>query len=112
MPEAGSPLTPRVRCLVARTSVLSFSYTLVQEIQPGQKHQQVEEKVNQAKAYAVDSKSSPFKPTSIARREPTERDVQIEILFCGICHSDLHTARDEWNEVMPMTPPQFLYQCS
>ena len=68
-------------------------------------HPQVEEKVNQAKAYAVDSKSSPFEPTSIARREPTERDVQIEILFCGICHSDLHTARDEWNEVMPTVYP-------
>jgi uncharacterized zinc-type alcohol dehydrogenase-like protein len=39
------------------------------------------------------------------RRDPTDRDVQIEILFCGICHSDLHTARDEWHSVMPTAYP-------
>ena len=47
-------------------------------------------------------------PTTIARRDPTERDVQIEILFCGICHSDLHQVRNEWSEFMatnyPMSP--------
>jgi len=36
----------------------------------------------------------------MVRREPTERDVQIEILFCGICHSDLHSVRNEWSELM------------
>ena len=59
----------------------------------------------QAKAYASAGASSPLAPTTIARREPTERDVQIEILFCGICHSDLHTVRDEWNAVMPTIYP-------
>lgn len=59
----------------------------------------------QAKAYAVESATSPFKPTSIARRELTDRDVQIEILYCGICHSDLHQARDEWNHAMPTVYP-------
>ena len=42
-----------------------------------------------AKAYFVASATSPFASSTIARRDPTEHDVQIEILFCGICHSDL-----------------------
>ncbi len=57
------------------------------------------------KAYAAASKTSPLASSSIPRREPTERDVQIEILFCGICHSDLHYVRDEWHEVMPAVYP-------
>ena len=59
----------------------------------------------QAKAYSVASATSPFASATIQRREATERDVQIEILFCGICHSDLHTARDEWSSIMPTTYP-------
>ena len=51
-----------------------------------------------AKAYSAASATSPLASTTIPRRDPTERDVQIEILFCGICHSDLHQARDEWHE--------------
>ena len=58
-----------------------------------------------AKAYSVASATSPFVSTTIARRDPTETDVQIEILFCGICHSDLHTARNEWGSVMPTVYP-------
>jgi uncharacterized zinc-type alcohol dehydrogenase-like protein len=58
-----------------------------------------------AKAYAASSAKSPLASTTIQRREPTDRDVQIEILFCGICHSDLHTARDEWHDVMPTVYP-------
>ena len=58
-----------------------------------------------AKAYSVSSATSPFSSTTIERREPTEHDVQIEILFCGICHSDLHQARNEWSEVMPTVYP-------
>ena len=58
-----------------------------------------------AKAYAVASATSPFVSTSIVRRDPTETDIQIEILFCGICHSDLHTARNEWASVMPTVYP-------
>ncbi len=58
-----------------------------------------------AKAYSVSSATSPFTSTTITRRDPTENDVQIEILFCGICHSDLHQARDEWREVMPTVYP-------
>src|ERR1700741_2178670 len=58
-----------------------------------------------AKAYSVSSATSPFTSTTIARREPAEHDVQIEILFCGICHSDLHQVRNEWKEVMPTVYP-------
>jgi uncharacterized zinc-type alcohol dehydrogenase-like protein len=59
----------------------------------------------QAKAYSVASATSPFTSDTIQRRETTERDVQIEILFCGICHSDLHTVRDEWHSIMPTVYP-------
>jgi uncharacterized zinc-type alcohol dehydrogenase-like protein len=58
-----------------------------------------------SKAYAAASKTSPLAASTIPRRELTERDVQIEILFCGICHSDLHAVRDEWNEFMPTVYP-------
>ncbi len=58
-----------------------------------------------AKAYSVASAASPFSRATIARRDPSEHDVQIEILFCGICHSDLHTARNEWADVMPTVYP-------
>ncbi len=58
-----------------------------------------------AKAYSVASATSSFAPDTIERRDPTGHDVQIEILFCGICHSDLHQARNEWSEVMPTVYP-------
>jgi uncharacterized zinc-type alcohol dehydrogenase-like protein len=58
-----------------------------------------------AKAYSTSSASSPLASTVIARRDPSENDVQIEILFCGICHSDLHYARNEWSDVMPTVYP-------
>jgi uncharacterized zinc-type alcohol dehydrogenase-like protein len=57
------------------------------------------------KAYSATSATTPLASTSIQRREPTDRDVQIEILFCGICHSDLHQVRNEWKEVMPTVYP-------
>jgi alcohol dehydrogenase (NADP+) len=58
-----------------------------------------------AKAYSAASATSRLASTTIARREPTETDVQIEILFCGICHSDLHQVRNEWSGVMPTVYP-------
>jgi alcohol dehydrogenase (NADP+) len=58
-----------------------------------------------SKAFAAQSDSSPLGPHTIARREPGPQDVQIEILFCGVCHSDLHTARNEWKSVMPTIYP-------
>ncbi len=58
-----------------------------------------------AKAYAAASATSPLASTTITRRDPTEHDLQIEILFCGICHSDLHQVRNEWSGVMPTVYP-------
>jgi uncharacterized zinc-type alcohol dehydrogenase-like protein len=58
-----------------------------------------------AKAYSAASATSPLARTAIPRRDPTERDVQIEILFCGICHSDLHQVRDEWHDAIPTVYP-------
>ncbi|MFO0937071.1 MAG: NAD(P)-dependent alcohol dehydrogenase [Gemmataceae bacterium] len=57
------------------------------------------------KAYAATSAKSPLAPHAIQRREPTPTDVQIEILYCGVCHSDLHQARDEWHEAVPTAYP-------
>ena len=57
-----------------------------------------------AKAYSAMSATSQLTPTVISRREPGNHDVQIEILFCGICHSDLHQVRNEWS-VMPTVYP-------
>jgi uncharacterized zinc-type alcohol dehydrogenase-like protein len=58
-----------------------------------------------AKAYSAASATSPLTSDAILRRNPTERDIQIEILFCGVCHSDVHQVRNEWSEVMPTVYP-------
>src|ERR1700678_4542834 len=58
-----------------------------------------------ARAYSANSATSPLASTTVARRDPNEHDIQIEILFCGICHSDLHQARNEWSGVMPTAYP-------
>lgn len=56
-------------------------------------------------AYAVQDAVSPVAPFTISRRDPGPHDVQIEILYCGICHSDLHQIRNEWgNSIFPMVP--------
>jgi uncharacterized zinc-type alcohol dehydrogenase-like protein len=57
------------------------------------------------KAYAVRSAESSLAPFSISRRDPLANDVAIEILYCGVCHSDLHQARNEWhNTIYPCVP--------
>jgi uncharacterized zinc-type alcohol dehydrogenase-like protein len=57
-------------------------------------------------AYAAQSATSPIAPFTIERREPGAHDVAIEILYCGICHSDIHQARNEWGggSRYPMVP--------
>ncbi len=56
-------------------------------------------------AYAAPAADKELGPITIARRDPTPDDVQIDILFCGVCHSDLHTARNEWGgTVYPVVP--------
>lgn len=57
------------------------------------------------KAYGTQSADAPLQPMTIERRELTPNDVGIEILFCGICHSDLHYARNEWKDVLPTVYP-------
>ena len=52
--------------------------------------------MTQAHAYAAFDKTSPLRPFAFERREPLAKDVQFDVLFCGVCHSDLHTARSEW----------------
>ena len=56
-------------------------------------------------AYAAKSAKSPLAPFTIERRTPRPHDVLIDILYCGVCHSDIHQARDEWcGSIFPMVP--------
>ncbi len=55
--------------------------------------------------YAAEAATAPLAPFSFTRRDPGPSDVAIDILFCGVCHSDLHQARNEWkNTVFPCVP--------
>jgi alcohol dehydrogenase (NADP+) len=57
------------------------------------------------KAYAAQTAASTLAPHTIVRRDPTADDVAIDILYCGVCHSDLHQARNEWhNSIYPVVP--------
>jgi alcohol dehydrogenase (NADP+) len=58
-----------------------------------------------ARAYAARGATTPLAPFILPRRSPRPQDVQIEILFCGVCHSDLHQVRNEWQSVMPTVYP-------
>jgi len=58
-----------------------------------------------ARAAAAESPSSGVAPITIRRREPQPKDVQIEILYCGICHTDVHFVRNEFSAIMPTTYP-------
>jgi uncharacterized zinc-type alcohol dehydrogenase-like protein len=56
-------------------------------------------------AYAAQHSTAPLAPFSLERREVGPHDVQIEILYCGVCHSDIHQVRNEWqNSIYPMVP--------
>jgi alcohol dehydrogenase (NADP+) len=57
------------------------------------------------KAYGAESASTPLVPMNIERRGLTPKDIKIEILYCGICHSDLHYARNEWSDSMATVYP-------
>jgi uncharacterized zinc-type alcohol dehydrogenase-like protein len=58
-----------------------------------------------AKSYAAQSATSPLGPYAFERREPGAHDVVIDILYCGVCHSDIHQVRDEWGgSIFPMVP--------
>ncbi len=61
--------------------------------------------MSHTKAYAAFDAETPLKDFDLQRREPGPHDVQIEILYCGVCHSDLHQVRNEWhNSMYPMVP--------
>ena len=57
-----------------------------------------------SRAYSAAGPKSQLAPTTIQRRDPDDDDIQIEILFCGICHSDLHQVRNEWSAVPTVYP--------
>ena len=59
-------------------------------------HRHVQTQSLLRQSFSTVSAKSPLAATTIPRREPTDTDVQIEILYCGVCHSDLHFARNEW----------------
>lgn len=57
------------------------------------------------KAYGTEAAEAPLNQLGIARRKPTAHDVEIDILYCGVCHSDLHTAKNEWRgTIYPCVP--------
>jgi alcohol dehydrogenase (NADP+) len=72
---------------------------LLEENQPASK------KTYPAKVYSAPSASAALAPGSIERRDPRPQDIQIEILYCGVCHSDLHQVRNEWESTMPTVYP-------
>jgi uncharacterized zinc-type alcohol dehydrogenase-like protein len=55
--------------------------------------------------YAATDPKSPLTPFKFERCDPGPKDIAIDILYCGICHSDIHTARNEWSEVMATVYP-------
>jgi uncharacterized zinc-type alcohol dehydrogenase-like protein len=62
-------------------------------------------KTYETKAYAASGARSRLAPATIRRRDPQPPDVQLEVLFCGVCHSDLHQVRNEWQKIMPTVYP-------
>jgi len=62
-------------------------------------------KAKEVRAFGTEAAEKPLQSITINRRNPTPHDVEIEILYCGVCHSDLHTARNEWHStVYPCVP--------
>lgn len=62
-------------------------------------------KAKEVKAFGTEAAAAALQQLNINRRRPTPHDVEIDILFCGVCHSDLHTARNEWHgTVYPAYP--------
>ena len=61
--------------------------------------------MSSSKGYAALSSTTPLAPHDFTRREPLASEIVVDILFCGVCHSDLHMARNEWgNSIYPMVP--------
>ncbi|HEY8521848.1 MAG TPA: NAD(P)-dependent alcohol dehydrogenase [Gammaproteobacteria bacterium] len=78
--------------------------TTIDRIAPGRGIASEAPRTYTVAAYAAQGPTAALAPTSIPRREPGPRDVQIDILYCGVCHSDLHQVRNEW-DAMPTVYP-------
>jgi alcohol dehydrogenase (NADP+) len=76
-----------------------------QKVTLEEQRQSQEKRAYVARAYAAGIPTAGLTPATILSREPGPEDVQIEILYCGICHSDLHQVRNEWSGVMPTVYP-------
>jgi uncharacterized zinc-type alcohol dehydrogenase-like protein len=61
--------------------------------------------IKKVKAFGTEGAKVPLKEMNIQRRAVTSHDVAIEILYCGICHSDIHSVRNEWSSIMPTVYP-------
>jgi uncharacterized zinc-type alcohol dehydrogenase-like protein len=88
----------------------SYSQRYIDALQAGAKpelHQKSEMTMFSCTGYAAPSPKEPLAPFQFERRDPGPDDIEIKILYCGVCHSDLHQARDEWvNTVYPCVPGQ------
>ena len=80
-------------------------FEATQQIAPPERSRRQAPTTYMAKAYGARSAASGLAAMSIPRRAPLAKDVQIEILYCGVCHSDLHQVRDEWHAFMPTVYP-------
>jgi uncharacterized zinc-type alcohol dehydrogenase-like protein len=74
-------------------------------IELNEKSQQPAHQTYPAKVYSSQTPTSGLAPGKIQRRAPRPQDIQIEILYCGVCHSDLHQVRNEWESIMPTVYP-------
>lgn len=72
---------------------------------PSQELAPTTKKTFPAKAFAAQNSTSGMAPLTIQRREPRAQDVHIEILYCGVCHSDLHQVRNDWKDMLPTAYP-------
>ena len=72
---------------------------------PSQELTATTKKTFPVKAYGAQNSTSGMAPLAIQRREPRPQDVHIEILYCGVCHSDLHQVRNDWKDMLPTVYP-------
>jgi alcohol dehydrogenase (NADP+) len=72
---------------------------------PSTPDESAKQKATVTRGYGASSATSPLAPYSFTRRSPRAEDVELEILYCGVCHSDLHQTRDEWKATMPTVYP-------
>src|ERR1700685_180996 len=74
-------------------------------VELNEKTQPEASKTYSAKVYSAQSPTSQLAPSKILRRAPRPQDIQIALLYCGVCHSDLHQVRNEWVSMMPTVYP-------